>query len=119
MKKIIILIAVCMIIPSIGMAAVTLGSGTSISDNGDNPTNELSLSPGVFLSYDSDGDDSYALTGANNKGSMCYAVMSGDQGVYQQSIEVADSSDISDTNIIEADDSVDYPDDDDWTQVGG
>lgn len=112
MKKIVLFLACSLILPSMAFAAVTLGDGTSISDGGTHPTSALSLSPNVNLSYDSDTTDSYALTGANEKGAMCYAVMSGDQGVYQQEVDPGTD------NVVAADDSVDYPNDNTWDSVG-
>ena len=112
MKKIVTFIAICFFIPSISMAAVTLGDGTSIGDDGNNPTAALSLSPGVLLSYDSASDDTYALTGANQKGNMCYAVEAGDQGVYQKEVGVGE------TNLEAANDATVYSESTEWVGVG-
>lgn len=112
MKKIVLFLLCSLIVPSMALAAVSLGDGTSISDGGSHPTAVLSLSPNVVLSYDSDTTDSYALTGANEKGAMCYAVMSGDQGVYQQ--QVAPGAD----NVVDAADATDYSASADWDGVG-
>ena len=117
MKKIIVLILCAMLIPSLSFAAldaVTLGDGTSLDANG----TAVSLSPNVVLNYSSVDGTNYALTGANEKGAMCYGVESGNQGVYQQ--KVAAEAD----NVIDSDDDND-PDADQydgvgsWSSVGG
>ena len=121
MKKIVLFLLCSLIVPSMAFAAVTLGDGTSISDASSanpHPTAALSLSPNVNLNYDSDTTDSYSLTGANAKGAMCYAVMSGDQGVYQQEVVPGATDGADGTNVIAADDAVDYDADTDWDGVG-
>jgi hypothetical protein len=121
MKKTVLFLICVLIVPSMAFSAVTLGDGTSIKDSGatnPHPTEALSLSPNVSLSYDSDSDDTYALTGANQKGGICYAVMSGDQGVYQQEVTPGDTTGADGTNVIAADDGVDYSTSADWDGVG-
>lgn len=117
MKKTVLFLICVLIVPSMAFSAVTLGDGTSISDSANtpaHPTEALSLSPNVNLSYSTTSTtyETYALTGANEKGAMCYAVMSGDQGVYQQEVDPGA------LNVIPADDDTDYSTSGDWDGVG-
>jgi len=117
MKKIVLLIVCTLLVPSLGFAATgNLADGTSLG----NSTTSVSLSPNVVLDYDSTGanHENYALTGASEKGAMCYGVESGNQGVYQM-VVTPGANNLTAAADDDAPGTDQYAASSDWSSVGG
>ncbi|MBN2644316.1 MAG: hypothetical protein JXR59_02460 [Desulfuromonadaceae bacterium] len=119
MKKLMLILAFLVIMPSFSFATTLAlwATDTSIAA-GEKP---LKLSPTVVLSYDSVDGDSFALTGANNKGPMCYGVEAGNSKTYQKVVGLAASDAVGDSVVETAADDDDVDDDSyasTWSEVG-
>ncbi len=98
--------------PVMAAAPFTVNAtNTSVGDTAN--MTDITLSPNVSLSYDSETEgSSYQMKGKNSKGPMGYGVDSDDTAIYQM------SGDVSDTLPDAKDDTTLADDGNGWTEMG-